>query len=111
MTTFITTAARAYLDAAEQGIIPGDKLELENDQLAALLEELTSLRTADDNKHARAERGRIAVELFGFNDDIETVASDVIADILHWVGLNSSPDHVAPAVFRAIGYYLEERNS
>jgi hypothetical protein len=108
MTTFITTAARAYLDAAEQGIIPDDKLEVEPDQLVALLDELTSIRTVDDNRHSRAERGRIAVELFGFVDDNETMAADVIADILHWVALHGSEDAAASAIFRAVKYYHEE---
>ena len=106
MTTFIIQAANAHLRDVEAGDVSPD---LEPDQITALYNELTAVRTADDNKHARAERGRIAVEMFGFVDDVETMASDVIADILHYVALTASPDHVAPAVFRGIGYYLEER--
>lgn len=108
MSTFIVPAAKAYLDAAEQGKLPGEDLELENDQLAALLDELTVLRMHPETRHDRAERGRIAVELFGFKDDTETMAADVIADILHWVAVTSGDDAVSGAYFRAARYYNEE---
>lgn len=108
MTAFITLAAKAYIDAAEQGTIPEFDLALENDQLVAATDELTVIRTSPDNRHHRAERGRIAVELFGFNDDNETMAADVIADILHWVSLSSGDDAMANAYVRALRYYIEE---
>ena len=108
MSTHIMLAAKELATGE-----PSDALTLldwEPEQFAALIDEVKSVTTSPDNKHARAERGRIAVELFGFVDDVETMAADVIADILHWVALTSSPDHVAPAVFRGIGYFLEERS-
>lgn len=108
MTTFIVPAAKAYLDAAEQGKLTGDDLVMENDQLVALLDELTTLRTSPDTRIHRAERGRIAVESFGFVDDNETMAADVIADILHWVSLTSGDDAMANAYVRALKYYVDE---
>lgn len=108
MTTFTVLAARAYLDAAEQGKLTGDDLALENDQLVAALDEVNALNATPVTRHDRAERGRLAVEMFGMKDDIETLAADVIADILHWVALTSGDDAAAGAHFRSVKYYLEE---
>jgi hypothetical protein len=104
MAAFIIMAAASVLAADA-----GDEVdELEPEQLDALRDELIVLRTAPDTRHERAERGRIACEIFGFHDDIETIASDVIADILHWVSLTSGDDAVANAHMRAAKYYFEE---
>ena len=109
MTTFIIQAARAKLaELHEQQRAGVDLEDWDAKQIEALEDELNSLRTADDDRHSRAERGRIAVGLFGFIDDTETMASDVIADILHWVALTASPAHVPATLFRATRYFIEE---
>jgi hypothetical protein len=109
MTTFIIQAARAKLAELHALQRAGEDLEdWDAKQIEALETELGSIGTVDDNPHARAERGRIAVELFGFHDDAETIAADVIADILHWVALTTSPAHVPAAMFRATRYFIEE---
>jgi hypothetical protein len=106
MTTLIAQAARLYLDACEKGHL---EPEMENSELVVLLNELNTLAKTPDTRYDRAERGRIAVEIFGMNDDIDTMAADVIADILHWVTNQSGPDLAGATHFRAAGYYNEER--
>jgi hypothetical protein len=101
MSTLITKAAREFLATADH--------EWEAGEIEALRNELNTLAKTPDTRWDRAERGRIAVEIFGMNDDIDTMAADVIADILHWVANQSGPGLAAETHFRLAGYYLEER--
>lgn len=107
MNTFIIQAARHFLELEEAG--KQESNFFEPDQLDALRDELAVLSTSPTHNGERADRGRIVVSIFNYDDDNETMAADVIADILHWVQYSSGEKIAGSAFLKAARYYAEER--